>query len=222
MIDNFSIKAVTLGDTIKLSAPPPKKKKPLPLQPLVLKTSITGFLYGGVFPFTSEYRFGAEITTGRIQSEQISISYLGKNVFWTGFEKISKLGTSDILKVSGYRIQYAHKFYLVNRRHHSPYGFYVAPHVSYSNARISLGLNRYYRDVYFDVRQLNANLIVGVQFGKIGRVTMDICGGAGYKNNTAYYHVTAYRITKYDTSEFGEYYNGHFHLMFDISMGYSF
>lgn len=221
ILDNFSIKATTLGDTIKLSTPP-KKKKPYPLQPLVLKTSITGFLYGGVFPFTSEYRFGAEITTGRIQSEQICISYLGKNVFWAGFEKISKQGTSNILKVSGFRFQYAHKFYLVNRRHHSPYGFYAAPHISYSNAKIAWGLDRYYRDIYFDIRQLNANIIIGVQFGKIGKVTMDICGGLGYKNNTAYYHATRYRISNYDTSEFGEYYNGHFHMMFDISMGYSF
>lgn len=223
ILSNSSIKATVLGDTIRISQPDPKKKKkPYPIQPLVLKTSITGFMYGGVFPFTSEYRFGAEITTGRIQSEQVSISYLGKNVFWAGFEKISKLGTSDILKVSGWRFQYAHKFYLVNRRHHSPYGFYVAPHFSYANARIALGLNRYYHNSYFDIRQFNANLIIGVQFGKIGRLTMDICGGAGYKNNTAYYRYSSYRIEAYDTSEFGEYYNGHVHLMFDISLGYSF
>ncbi len=215
ILSNLSIKAEPFGDTIKVSQPvPKKKKKPYPVQPLVLKTSITGFMYGGVFPFTSEYRFGAEITTGRTQSEQVSISYLGKNVFWAAFEKISKQSSSDILKVSGWRFQYAHKIYLVNRRHHSPYGFYVAPHVSYANARIALGLNRYYRDTYFDVRHLNANLLIGVQFGKIGRLTMDICGGAGYKENTVYYHATPFRIQKYDTSEFGEYYNGHLHLMF--------
>lgn len=223
ILSNLSIKANVFGDTIRISQPvPKKKKKPYPVQPLVLKTSITGFMHGGVFPFTSEYRFGAEITTGRIQSEQVSISYLGKNVFWAAFEKMSKQSTSDILKVSGWRFQYAHKFYLVNRRHHSPYGFYVAPHFSYANARIALGLNRYYRDTYFDVRHLNANLLIGVQFGKIGRLTMDICGGAGYKENTVYYHATPFRIQKYDTSDFGEYYNGHVHLMFDISLGYSF
>lgn len=214
------VKSTTLGDTIKVSIPK-KKKKTYPSQPLVLKTSVTGFMYGGVFPFTSEYRLAAEITTGRTQSEQVSIAYLGKNVFWAIFEKASNQSTGDILKVNGWRIQYAHKIYLVNRRHHSPYGFYVAPHVSYTNAHISLGLNRYYRDVYFDVRHLNANLLIGVQVGKLGRLTMDVCGGAGYKTNTVYYHSSAYRITKYDTSDFGSYYNGHMHLMFDISLGYS-
>lgn len=223
ILNNLSVEAHVLGDTIKLSQPP-KKKKPYPLlQPLVLKTSITGFLAGGsVLLFTSEYRFTAEITTGRKQSDQVSISYLGKNVFYGAFEKISKQSSSDILKVSGWRFQYAHKFYLVNRRHYSPYGFYVAPHFSYSNARIAWGLNRHYNNTYFDVRHLNVNAIVGVQVGKLSRLTMDICVGAGYKTNTIYYHATSYRITKFDTAELGEYYNGHFHLLFDLSLGYSF
>ncbi len=222
MLGDLSIQAASLNDTIKLSPPPKKKKKPYPVQPLVLKTSPTGFIGGGVFPFTSEYRLTAEITTGRIQSEQVSIGILGKNVFWTIFEKASKQSSSDILKVSGWRFQYAHKFYLVNRRRNSPYGFYVAPHFSYTNAHISLGLNRFYKDNYFDVRHINANLLIGVQAGKLGRMTMDICGGFGYKTNTVYHHITASRIIKYDTSELGEFYNNHLHLMFDISLGYSF
>ncbi len=222
ILGNISVKAHSFGDTIKLAAAPKKKKPYPPLQPLVLKTSPTGFLAGGVPPFTSEYRFTAEITTGRKQSEQVSISYLGKNVIWTAFEKISKQPSSDIFKVSGWRIQYAHKFYLVNRRHHSPFGFYVAPHFSYTNAKVSWGLNRYYHDTYWDIRHLNANLLIGVQMGKIGKLTMDICAGAGYKTNTVYYHATSYRITKYDTSDLGEYYNGHVHLLFDISLGYAF
>lgn len=223
ILNNLSIEAHVFGDTIKLAQPPKKKKPYPPLQPLVLKTSVTGFLAGGsVLLLTSEYRLTAEITTGRKQSDQVSIAYLGKNVFYGAFEKLSKQSSSDILKVSGWRFQYAHKFYLVNRRHYSPYGFYVAPHFSYSNARIAWGLQRYYYNTYFDVRHLNANILIGVQVGKMGRLTMDVCAGAGYKMNVIYYHATSYRIEKFDTEDFGEYYNGPLHLMFDLSLGYSF
>ncbi|MCX6296507.1 MAG: hypothetical protein NTX97_10650 [Bacteroidetes bacterium] len=211
-----------MNDTIRL-APVEKKKKPYPnIQPLILKTSLTGFLWGGVFPFTSEYRFTAEITTGRTQSDQVSVSALGKNVFWTIIEKASKQSSSDILKVHGWRVQYVHKFYLVNRRHAAPYGFYVAPLFSYTNARIALGLNRYYNQSYFDVRHFDANIIIGVQAGKIGRLTLDICAGLGYKSNSIYYHASSTHIFKYDTKEFGAYYNNHFHMLFDLSLGYSF
>ena len=51
---------------------------------------------------------------------------------------------------------------------------------------------------------------------------MDVCAGAGYKSNTIYYHSTSYRIIKLDTQELGEYYNGNLHLLFDLSLGYSF
>ncbi len=223
ILTNVSVKATSLGDTI-IVKPFVKKKKPYPtLQPLVLKTSLTGFIAGGsILLFTSEYRFTAEITTARKQSDQVSISYLGKNVIWSIFEKSSKSPTNNILKVTGWRLQYTHKFYLVNRRHQAPFGFYVGPHFSYSNAKISLGLNRYYSQTYFDVRHLNADLIFGVQFGKPGRLTMDISAGAGYKTNTIYYHATAYRIIKYDTKDFGTFYNSNLHLLFDISLGYSF
>ena len=66
ILQSISVKAIILTDTI-IVKPIVKKKKPYPpLQPLILKTSITGFLAGGsVLLFTSEYRLSAEITTGR-------------------------------------------------------------------------------------------------------------------------------------------------------------
>ncbi len=213
-----SITASSLSDTIRTDSE--KKKKTYPLQPTIIKTSLSGFLWGGVFPFTSEYRASVEIPTGKKQSDQVALSILGKNIFWKAFEKASKQSLNDVLKVSGYRIQYAHKFY-IKRRQNAPYGFYVAPHFSYTNAKIALGFKRYYNQTYFDVRHFNANLIFGVQRGSIGRFSMDICGGFGYKTNSVYYHATSYRIQKYDTTDFGEYYNNNFHLMFDMSICYS-
>ncbi len=214
--------AISLTDTIKLNTGV-KNKKTYPVQPLVLKTSLTSILAGGgLLLFSSEYRLTAEITIGRKQSDQVSIGILSKNIIWKIIENATKVPTNDVLKVTGWRLQYAHKFYLVNRKHHSPYGFYVGPHVSYTNAKLSFGLNRFYNQTYYDIRHFNANIIIGVQVGKIGRITMDISGGIGYKSNTIYYHYNSYTMTPYDTSDLGILYNNHLHLMFDYSLGYSF
>ncbi len=190
--------------------------------PLVLKTSPTAFLWGGVFPFTSEYRFMAEITTSRKQSEQVAFSILGKNVFLKIIEKAAKQPTDYVFKVSGWRVQYAHKFYLVNKRHHAPYGFYVAPLFSYTNAHIAIGLNRYYRKSYYDFRHFNANVIAGVQAGRIDKLTIDIYGGFGYKSNKVFYHFMNNTMIPYDTKDFGNLYNTHFNMIFGINLGYSF
>ncbi|MGZ4159123.1 MAG: hypothetical protein ACXVED_19325, partial [Bacteroidia bacterium] len=150
MLLSFSASAFNDCDTLRLK-PVMKQKKAFPSQPLVLKTSLSSFLWGDV-PLTSEYRIMAEITSGRTQSEELGISYLGKNIFYGAIEKLSHVPAISTLKISGWRVQYIHKLYLVNHRHHSPYGFYVAPVFSYTNAHIALGLNRYYHDSYFDFR----------------------------------------------------------------------
>jgi hypothetical protein len=212
----ISIHAFSLNDTIPTETV--TTKKTYPLQPTIVKTSITGFLWGGVFPFTSEYRMCVEIPTGKKQSDQVAVSIIGKNIFWKAIDKAANV--NEIIKVSGYRLQYEHKFYLGHHRN-APYGFYLAPHVSYTNAKIALGLNRYYHQSYFDVRHFNWNILLGVQRGRIGRVSMDISGGFGYKTNSIYYHANSYTIFKYDATEFGEYYNNHFHMMFDMSICYS-
>ena len=223
ILQGVNLKANALADTI-IVKPITKKKKPYPAQqPLILKTSASGFLAGGsVLLFTSEYRFCAEITTARKQSDQVAVSYLGKNVVWALAEKTANSPASDVLKVKGVRLQYTHKFYLVNRRHQAPFGFYFGPHFSYTNAKIFLGLNRYYHNTYYDVKHINADLILGVQVGKPGRVTLDVCFGAGWKSNSIYYHHNSYKITKYDTKDFGDFYNGHVHILFDLSFGFAF
>ena len=190
--------------------------------PLVLKTSPTAFMMGGVFPFTSEYRLEAEITTARKQSDQVAFSILGKNIFLKSLEKASGQSSDRIYKVTGWRVQYAHKFYLVNRKHHSPFGFYVAPLLSYANAHVALGLKRYYRKTYFDFRNFNANIILGAQAGSIDHLTIDFYFGAGYKSNKAYFHYMNNRVIPYDSSKLWDSYSWHFNAVFGIDIGYSF
>ena len=219
MMISISHLAFADGDTIRNY----KSKKDLyPAQPVLIKTSPTALLWGGIFPFTSEYRIMIAIPSSKLQSEQIGFSYLGKNVFLSAFEKSSKQASNFAFKVSGWRFQYAHKFYFGNRGHEAPYGLYIAPSFSYSNAHVSIGLNRYYHQTYFDFRHVNGNIILGIQTGRSSRMKIDIDGGFGYKTNNVFYHASAYRIFKYDTSDFGDFYNGHLSLVFDINIGYFF
>lgn len=200
-----------------------KKQKVYPYQPLVIKTSPTALLYGGVLPFSSEYRIMVEMPSNRTQSEQIAFSIIGKNIIFNQVDKNTPNSLTNRFgfKVSGWRLQYAHKFYLVNRRHHSPYGFYVAPLVSYTTINIAIGSNRFLKTAYYDIRQFNINGIIGVQAGKKNRLTFDVYGGIGYKNNKVYYHTNTYTVTPFDQEDFGDFFNSNVNLVFGINLGYS-
>ncbi|MCW3104249.1 MAG: hypothetical protein JWO09_2689 [Bacteroidetes bacterium] len=224
LLYSFSAAAIET-DTI-INKKPVKKdnvKERIFVPPIVIKTSPTALLYGAIYPpFTAEYRLMMEISSGKRQSEQLGISYLGVNLLLNAVEKAAKVPTNYAYKVQGWRIQYAHKFYWIGRRHYAPFGFYVAPMISYSNVRVALGLKRYYQGVYFDFRHFNINGIIGVQAGKINRVTFDIYAGLGYKTNKVYYRSSSYKILPYDTEDFGPLYNSHLNGVFGINIGYAF
>lgn len=203
------------GDTLRLN--PIEKKRPSYYQPLVLKTSPTAFLWGGVFPFTSEYRFVVEINSSRTQSEQLSLSWLGKGIF---IRTANGLLNQDI-NVIGWRVQYAHKFYLVRKTKFAPYGLYVGPLVSYANAHISSGKKSYNHGAYLDFRHLNINAIVGIQVGKFHRLTFDAYAGLGYRKNKIFYHYASGKLAPYDSEEFGDLYNFPLNAVFGINLGYS-
>jgi hypothetical protein len=211
--------AEIVGDTIRLQ---PKEKKTFvrnyPYQPVVIKTSPTAFLAGGVFPFTSEYRLMLEMTGSRKQSDELGISYLGKNVFLDPILRASGYG-DVVFKVNGYRLQYAHKFYLVSRRGYAPYGFFVGPLISYANAKVSIGLNRYYKNVYYEFNHLNANIMIGVQTGKYTKLATEIYFGLGYRNNIVRYHYHNNTTIPIDTKDFGKLYNSHINAVFGLNVG---
>ncbi|MES2285207.1 MAG: hypothetical protein V4547_05920 [Bacteroidota bacterium] len=206
------------GDTIRIKPPVPKKVYPFP--PLILKTNPLAILWGPI-PFTAEYRLVAEITTGRKQSSQIGISFLTTSPIWKTIEAAAKLPTKYHFIARGWRIQLSHKFYLIGRKKYAPFGFYISPNISYTNAHISIGLQRYYRQNYLDFRHFNANILAGVQIGRNSRFTMDIFGGLGYKKNTVFFHATSFVILPYDTEDFGAFYNSNLKLVFGINFGYA-
>jgi hypothetical protein len=209
--------AMIPADTIR-KAPKPKVQKEYPYQPILIKTSPTAFLWGGIFPLTAEYRIAFEMTGNRKQSDQLAISYLGKSLFLMIYEKAAQPQVPRF-KVNGYRVQYAHKFYLVTKRGFAPFGFYFGPLISYSNAKVSVGLNRYYKNVYYDFHHLNLNVMIGIQTGKYKRRATDIYFGLGYKNNKVNYHYTNNTGITIDTKDFGPLYNSHINAVFGINVG---
>ncbi len=195
----FTANAFCPSDTVRLK---PIKSNPLKKRiydaPMVIKTSPTAFLNGGTFPFTAEYRLMAEIPTGRTQSEQFGVSWLGKSVFLMMLEDSAHFNSNEKYKVQGWKVQYAHKIYLIPKRKYAPSGFYFGPLVQYSQTRVYEGLKRYYSKTYYDFHNFNINLIVGLQAAKKKRLTFDMYAGLGYKKNTLYYHATTYRYGKID------------------------
>ncbi|MCE9538067.1 MAG: hypothetical protein K8R85_02460 [Bacteroidetes bacterium] len=206
------------GDTIRIK--PPVQKKVYPTPPLILKTNPLAILWGPI-PFTAEYRLVAEVTTGRKQSSQIGISFLTTSPLWKTFEAAANIPTKYHFIARGWRIQVSHKFFLIGSKKYAPFGFYISPNVSYTNAHISIGLQRYYRQNYLDFRHFNANILVGMQIGKNSRFTMDIFGGMGYKKNTVLFHANSFVILPYDMEEFGKFYNSNLKLVFGINFGYA-
>lgn len=191
--------------------------------PLVLKTSPTGLIWGGIFPFTSEYRLLGEITTSRTQSDQVGVSYLGKNLLYKIVEKAINTPTTEIYKVSGWKLQYAHKFYLLTKRMHAPTGFFFGPLIAYSYAHVSIGLSRYYTHTYYDFHNFNANMIAGVQIAKRDRISFELYIGGGYKNNTLFYHASTTRYAQLDTTDFlWTPYTTHLNAVFGLNLGYAF
>ncbi|HET6227117.1 MAG TPA: hypothetical protein VFF27_12610 [Bacteroidia bacterium] len=202
------------NDTLRLN---PIIRKKAYYQPLVLKISPTAFLFGGFFPYTSEYRFSVEITSARTQSEQLSVSLLDKNVLLAAAATVTKTN----YKADGWRVQYAHKFYIVRKKRFAPYGLYAGALISYANAEISMNASAYYRNEYLQFRNFNINGIVGIQVGKYHRLTLDVYTGLGYKKNKVFTHYANGTLTPYATKDFGELFNSPVNGVFGINLGYS-
>jgi hypothetical protein len=123
--------------------------------------------------------------------------------------------------VSGLRIQIANKFYFVQKRYGSPFGFYIAPMVSYANAHISPSRVWAYKKAYIDAIQFTANILAGVQVGRGKKFTADFFTGLGYKKNSWQYHLSSYHTAPFDTSDFGDFFNSSIKLTLGLNFGWA-
>lgn len=158
----------------------------------VYKSNPLAILWGPV-PFTAEFRFLNEITMGQQTSAEFGISYLGKSPILTSIEDSLNAGAQYPIKfkVSGLRFQMSYRYYLskitpsleFRTAPFSPQGYWIAPHFSYSTARIT---NRYLSnyDIYAQGTHMNINLLFGRQFWFDKHFSFDCFAGLGYKRNT--------------------------------------
>ena len=220
LFNSANASSLSPADTIRLN-PVPKKTARYPQQPIIIKTNPLAILWGPII-LTSEYRIMVEMPSSKNQSMQFGISYLGKSPIWSIVEKQTKTGYHPLhFVMNGLSIQIANKFYFVRKKYGSPFGFYIAPMVVYSNAHISLSKARAYRNTYIDATQFSANIIVGLQVGRRKRFTADVFGGLGYKKNTWIYHATTYRTGPYDTKDFGKFFNSPVKVTLGVNFGWA-
>jgi hypothetical protein len=158
-----------------------------PEQPSIILKTNPGTAFIGPIVYTSEYRIAFEIPTYLYYGVQVSVSYLGENIFMELAEK----DTTTIyglpahpydLVARGFRLQFTYKRYIFQKLFgYAPYGLYLALHYSFAKAYITYRQLSLYNEYLFAVHE-NYDLLAGYQF-KIYHFTLDMFTGLGYKNN---------------------------------------
>lgn len=134
----------------------------------------------GQNPFTGELRLTYERAIGKSMASFIAVSYNVQAAFKIKRLLPDSLQNFTIKKVSGFRIQVGHKFYLT--KFSIPVkGFYLAPHISYNTTKFDIQT-----DTMYNVTAVlfNVNILTGYQIITGGSFAFDIFTGLGYKSNT--------------------------------------
>lgn len=127
-----------------------------------------------IVPVTGEYRVLFEARTLPKQSVEIGLGYVGPSAL----VNLSKLGDSlTSIGVGGFRGQLMYKFYITSEK--APKGFYVAPYVSYAEAKIK---NKKNTSDYIKATKLNVAAVLGYQVISQGGFALDVFTGLGFKD----------------------------------------
>lgn len=198
----------------------------------VYKTN-PGALLWGALPFSSEIRIVREDVIASQQSLQVGISYLTKGPFIRLIEQAMKanntsgMGNYDIV-FNGFRFQATYKWYLNDMFNelfstdmHAPQGFYMAPHLSYAQAKLTLRPLAA-RQIYIEMIHFNAGLLWGIQLVSHKGVAIDVFTGMGYKRNVWYVQNGPFNRQQMDLSGFGLLLNGNLKLYGGLNIGWSF
>jgi hypothetical protein len=179
----------------------------------LIKINPLPILWGPIM-YTSEYRFNTEIITSHTQSMEIGFSYLGKNIFLAMVED-SMNNNQGKYKIDGYRFQFEYRFFPVPFTS-SPDGFYIAPHLSYSDAFLTLHQLILQRE-YVEIAHFNINLKLGYELIIDDNKTFDFFFGMGYKKNR-WWEINGDKRTPIDISDMGYFYK----MPLKISLGFNF
>lgn len=198
----------------------------------VYKTNPVALLWGAI-PFSSEIRIVREDVIAPQQSLQVGISYLTKGPFIRLIEQAMKsnnpsgFGNYDIV-FNGFRFQATYKWYLndffngiFSSDRHAPQGIYIAPHLSYSQAKLTLKPLAA-RQIYIDMIHFNTGLLWGAQLASRRGLAIDVFSGMGYKRNVWFEQNGPFNRQQMDLSDFGLLLNGNFKLYGGFNIGWSF
>jgi len=198
----------------------------------VYKTNPFALLWGSI-PLTSEYRIIREDVIASQQSLQIGLSYLSKGPFIKLLEGVRKVnnptgfGNRKIV-FNGFRFQATYKWYLndffnkiLNTDIHAPQGIYLAPHLSYSQAKLTFE-PLVSRQIYIDMIHFNTGLIWGFQLASKKGFAIDMYSGMGYRRNVWYEQNGPFSRKQVDLSSFGFLINGNFKFYAACNIGWSF
>ncbi len=172
LIWTFSASAQFIDEQIGQQEPTTKR--------LVLKTSPSLFLMGQL-PISGEYRLSAELVLRETSSIQLGASYVGKSLLLLMASQSDSVNIDDF-SLNGFRVQGTYKFYPFGFLKSAPNGFFVAPHISYTQILFrDRNASLKYRDtrvVFFNVAAL-----VGYQFIIKKRFTIEVFQGIGLRHN---------------------------------------
>lgn len=148
----------------------------------IIKTNPLAMIVGPML-FASEYRISIENTTAINQSVQFGISYLGQNsILKSTVEQDTSFKSGEKIILQGYRLQFSYRFFFKNE---APNGFYIAPNISYSYAKMLLKVNHYVqKNPYVRLIYFNYGAIFGYQKIVTENIVVDMFLGGGYKKNT--------------------------------------
>jgi hypothetical protein len=150
----------------------------------IIKTNPIAILWGPI-PYTAEFRLVYENLVVPRQSLLIGASFLGKSMVLTMQEMAdTTLQYQAKTKVSGFRIQLEYRYYFKSK-YDENWGYYIAPHFSFSKASFTDGYNGLIGYAW-EFRYLDYGLIVGNQT-VLSRRALDIWCGLGYKKHLAYW-----------------------------------
>ncbi|MFH0894261.1 MAG: DUF3575 domain-containing protein [Bacteroidota bacterium] len=183
----------------------------------LVKINPLPILWGPIM-YTSEYRLNSEFTTSHTQSMEIGFSYLGKNIFlWMVEDSLNN--NQGKYKINGYRFQLEYRFFPVPFTS-SPDGFYFAPHLSYSNALITMNYLVLQRQ-FVEIAHFNINLKLGYELILDENKTFDFFIGMGYKKNR-WWEIDGDKRIPMDISDQGIFYTMPLKLTLGFNFGFAF
>jgi len=190
---------------------------PIPKYDYIVSTNPFIMLWGCV-PFSSEFRVMNEIRTGPKTSINIGGAYLSKGIILNIIEGTNQSLYGTTYALRGYRVQAMYKFY-ISRWDRPPEGLYIGPYFSLAEAKFSYQQTKILKD-YYQIRQINYNLIMGYQFTFMNRFTSDAFFGFGYKENTWVEHQTTSNFQPMPNDDLPMVYNSHFKFVLGLNIGF--